>query len=62
MEILTDVKGFSNCLLNPTTCVDAVIRTVSYNTKRGDGEGAPIHVPMIRLETFENHRMYCLMP
>ncbi len=28
----------------------------------GDGEGAPIHMPMIRLETVENHRMYCLMP
>ncbi len=28
----------------------------------GDGEGAPIHMPMIRLETVEKHRMYCLMP
>ncbi len=28
----------------------------------GDGEGVPIHMPMIRLETVENHRMYCLMP
>ncbi len=31
-------------------------------TGRGDGEGAPIHMPMIRLETAEHHRMYCLMP
>ncbi len=23
----------------PTTCVDAVIRTVSYDTDRGEGEG-----------------------
>ncbi len=23
--------------------------------ERGDGEGAPIHMPMIRLETVENH-------
>ncbi len=28
----------------------------------GDGGGGPIHTPMIRLETAENHRMYCLMP
>ncbi len=28
----------------------------------GDGEGVPIHMPMIRLETVEKHRMYCLMP
>ncbi len=30
--------------------------------ERGDREGAPIHMLMIRLETVENHRMYCLMP
>ncbi len=35
---------------------------VSYNAEQGDGEGAPIHMPMIRLETAENHRMYCLIP
>ncbi len=35
---------------------------VSYNAERGDGEAVPIHMPMIRLETVENHRMYCLMP
>ncbi len=35
---------------------------VSYNAERGDGEGAPIHMPMIRLENVENHRMYCLIP
>ncbi len=28
----------------------------------GDREGAPIHMPMIRLETVENHLLYCLMP
>ncbi len=28
----------------------------------GDGKGAPIHMSMIRLETAENHRLYCLMP
>ncbi len=27
----------------------------------GDEEGAPIHMPMIRLETVEDHQMYCLM-
>ncbi len=26
------------------------------------GGGVPIHMPMIRLETAENHRMYCVMP
>ncbi len=59
MEILTDAMGSLICLLNPTTCMDAVI---CYNAERGDGEGAPIHMPMIRLGTVENHRMYCLMP
>ncbi len=29
---------------------------------QGDREGAPIHMPMIRLETVENHQKYCLMP
>ncbi len=27
----------------------------------GGGEGAPIHTPIIRLETAEKHQMYCLM-
>ncbi len=47
---------------NRTTCMNAVIGTANYNTEQGDREGAPIHMPMIRLETVENHRMYCLMP
>ncbi len=37
-------------------------KNFSPNPGTGDGEGAPIHMPMIRLETVKNHRMYCLMP
>ncbi len=33
-----------------------------YTAERGDGEGAPIHTPMIRVKTSENHRKYCLTP
>ncbi len=37
-------------------------RKHAVEMRMGDGEGAPIRMPMIRLETVENHRMYCLMP
>ncbi len=37
------------------------IRNVLF-VKWGDGEGAPIHMPMIRLESVENHSMYRPMP
>ncbi len=30
--------------------------------ERGDGEGAPIRMPTIRLGTAENHRTYYLLP
>ncbi len=38
------------------------LRAASFAIVTGGGEGAPIHMFMIRLETVENHRMYCLMP
>ncbi len=38
------------------------LEIIKQEISAGDGEGAPIHMPMIRLETVENHRMYCLMP
>ncbi len=37
-------------------------QSLRLTSEQGDREGAPIHMPMIRLETVENHRKYCLMP
>ncbi len=55
-------NGFPNLLTESYNLHGCSHLIVSYNAERGDREEAPIHMPMIRLKTVENHRMYCLMP
>ncbi len=43
-------------------CIACVVASHTIFTVREDGEVEPIHMLMIRLETVENHQMYCLMP
>ncbi len=48
--------------LNRQREVEVGVCTQQTSVERGDGEGAPIHMPIVKFETVENHRMYCLMP
>ncbi len=52
-------------LVAETHGLDALVVNSILRKERGrggGGEGAPIHVLMVRLETAENHQMFCLMP
>ncbi len=57
-HMLQFIDYFKNCLF-----LNHELKIVIFTggTKRGDRERAPIHMPMIRLETVENHWMYCLI-
>ncbi len=51
-------NGFPNLLTESYNLHGCSHMIVSYNAERGDREGAPIHMPMIRLETVEKFAIH----